>query len=66
MVEGIPRRYDGALSDYGLPRAGRAAMNLFFWVLLNLGVPVAGPVFTLALIVPVHGWRVAKTLIAAW
>jgi hypothetical protein len=40
-------------------------MNLFFWTLLNLGVPVAGPIFTLALVVPVRGWRVAKTLIAA-
>jgi hypothetical protein len=40
-------------------------MNLFFWMLLNLGVPIAGPIFTLALVAPTHGWRVAKTLIAA-
>jgi hypothetical protein len=40
-------------------------MNLFFWTLLNLGVPIAGPIFTLALVAPTHGWRVAKTLIAA-
>jgi hypothetical protein len=40
-------------------------MNLFFWTLLNLGVPIAGPIFTLALVVPTHGWHVAKTLIAA-
>ncbi|CAE6710323.1 hypothetical protein R69927_03648 [Paraburkholderia domus] len=40
-------------------------MNLFFWALLNLGVPIVGPIFTLALVAPTHGWRVAKTLIAA-
>jgi hypothetical protein len=40
-------------------------MNLFFWTLLNLGVPIVGPIFTLALVAPTHGWRVAKTLIAA-
>ncbi|NPT58083.1 hypothetical protein [Paraburkholderia elongata] len=40
-------------------------MNLFFWMLLNLGVPIVGPIFTLALVAPTHGWRVAKTLIAA-
>ncbi|CAB3713293.1 hypothetical protein LMG24238_04327 [Paraburkholderia sediminicola] len=40
-------------------------MNLFFWILLNLGVPIVGPIFTLALVAPTHGWRVAKTLIAA-
>jgi hypothetical protein len=40
-------------------------MNLFFWMLLNLGVPIAGPIFTLALVAPAHGWRVAKALIAA-
>ncbi|WNC88242.1 hypothetical protein RI103_10885 [Paraburkholderia sp. FT54] len=39
-------------------------MNLFFWMLLNLGVPIIGPIFTLALVVPAHGWHVAKTLIA--
>ncbi|MFM0163121.1 hypothetical protein SAMN05444172_2691 [Burkholderia sp. GAS332] len=40
-------------------------MNLFFWMLLNLGVPIVGPIFTLALVAPTHGWRVAKALIAA-
>ena len=40
-------------------------MNLFFWTLLNLVVPVVGPVFTLALVAPTHGRRVAQTLIAA-
>ncbi|MFL9915612.1 hypothetical protein PQR75_09485 [Paraburkholderia fungorum] len=40
-------------------------MNLFFWMLLNLGVPIVGPIFTLALAAPTHGWRVAKALIAA-
>jgi hypothetical protein len=40
-------------------------MNLFFWMLLNLGVPIFGPIFTLALVAPAHGWRVARTLIAA-
>ncbi|MFL9864745.1 hypothetical protein PQR67_11255 [Paraburkholderia fungorum] len=40
-------------------------MNLFFWMLLNLGVPIVGPIFTLTLVAPTHGWRVAKTLIAA-
>ncbi|MGF6899602.1 hypothetical protein P3T22_000844 [Paraburkholderia sp. GAS348] len=33
-------------------------------MLLNLGVPIVGPIFTLALVAPTHGWRVAKTLIA--
>jgi hypothetical protein len=40
-------------------------MNLFFWMLLNLGVPIVGPIFTLALVAPAHGWRMAKALIAA-
>ncbi|WP_176377852.1 hypothetical protein [Paraburkholderia youngii] len=40
-------------------------MNLFFWVLLNLAVPIAGPIFTLALVAPAYGWRVARTMIAA-
>ncbi|KXU87651.1 hypothetical protein CI15_16100 [Paraburkholderia monticola] len=40
-------------------------MNLFFWMLLNLAVPIAGPVFTLALVAPAFGWRVARTMIAA-
>jgi len=40
-------------------------MNLFFWMLLNLGVPIFGPMLTLALIAPTHGWHVAKRLIAA-
>ncbi|HEX7907836.1 MAG TPA: hypothetical protein VF534_07070 [Paraburkholderia sp.] len=39
-------------------------MNLYFWMVLNLGVPIVGPIFTLALVAPAHGWRVAKTLIA--
>src|ERR1700761_1241286 len=39
-------------------------MNFFFWMLLNLGVPIIDPIFTLALVAPAHGWRVAKTLIA--
>ena len=39
-------------------------MNLYFWMLLNLGVPIIGPIFTLVLVAPAHGWRVAKTLIA--
>jgi hypothetical protein len=34
-------------------------------MLLNLGVPIVGPIFTLALVAPAHGWHVAKTLIAA-
>jgi hypothetical protein len=38
-------------------------MNLFFWLLLNLGVPIIGPMFTLALVAPAYGWRVAKGLI---
>jgi hypothetical protein len=40
-------------------------MKFFFWMLLNPGVPIVGPIFTLALVVPAHGWRVAKALIAA-
>ncbi|HEX3379054.1 MAG TPA: hypothetical protein VHU21_04520 [Paraburkholderia sp.] len=40
-------------------------MNLFFWILLNLAVPIAGPIFTLALVAPAYGWRVARTMIAA-
>ena len=40
-------------------------MNLFFWTLLNLGVPIIGPIFTLALVAPARGWRAAGTLIAA-
>ncbi|OAJ54086.1 hypothetical protein A6V36_27920 [Paraburkholderia ginsengiterrae] len=39
-------------------------MNLCFWMVLNLGVPIIGPIFTLVLVAPAHGWRVAKTLIA--
>jgi hypothetical protein len=38
-------------------------MNLCFWMLLNLGVPIIGPIFTLALVAPAHGWRVARVLI---
>ena len=33
-------------------------------MLLNLGVPIVGPIFTLALVAPAHGWHLAKTLIA--
>ncbi|WP_205999971.1 hypothetical protein [Paraburkholderia sp. Ac-20342] len=40
-------------------------MNLFFWMLLNLAVPIAGPLFTLALVAPAYGWRVSWRLIAA-
>ncbi|MCC8391354.1 hypothetical protein LJ656_02035 [Paraburkholderia sp. MMS20-SJTR3] len=40
-------------------------MNLYFWLLLNLAVPVVGPVFTLALVAPAYGGRVAGRLIAA-
>lgn len=40
-------------------------MNLFFWTLLNLGVPIIGPIFTLALVAPARDWRAAKVLIAA-
>lgn len=40
-------------------------MSLFFWMLLNLGVPIIGPVFTLALVAPARGWVAAKALIAA-
>lgn len=39
-------------------------MNLYFWMLLNPGVPIIGPIFTLALVAPAHGWRVSKALIA--
>ncbi|WOD19947.1 hypothetical protein [Paraburkholderia kirstenboschensis] len=39
-------------------------MNLSLWMLLNLGVPIVGPIFTLALVAPAHGWAVAKELIA--
>ncbi|HZZ10936.1 MAG TPA: hypothetical protein VFE79_09585 [Paraburkholderia sp.] len=38
-------------------------MNPFFWMVLNVGVSIIGPIFTLALIVPTHGWRVARVLI---
>ncbi|CAB3776760.1 hypothetical protein LMG27177_00206 [Paraburkholderia fynbosensis] len=40
-------------------------MNVFFWMLLDPGVPIVGPVFTLALVAPAHGWHVAKALIGA-
>ena len=39
-------------------------MTLFFWMLLNLGVLIVGPIFTLALVAPTHGWRAARALIA--
>ncbi len=29
-------------------------MNLFFRMSLNPGVPIAGPIFTLALVAPTH------------
>jgi len=40
-------------------------MNLFFWVLLNLGVPVAGPILTMVFVAPAYGWRVTRELIVA-
>ncbi|CAH2806063.1 MAG: hypothetical protein CPDRYMAC_6174 [uncultured Paraburkholderia sp.] len=40
-------------------------MNFFFWTLLNLAVPIAGPIFTLAFVAPAHGWHFAKVLIGA-
>ncbi|MDE1181082.1 hypothetical protein [Paraburkholderia sp.] len=38
-------------------------MNFFFWILLNLGVPLLGPIFTLALVAPTHGLTFARNLI---
>lgn len=38
-------------------------MNLSFWLLLNVGVPIAGPICTLALVAPAYGSRVAAALI---
>lgn len=40
-------------------------MDLFLWLLLNLGVPVAGPVCTLVLVAPAYGRRAASALIGA-
>ncbi|MGF6771362.1 hypothetical protein P3T18_003841 [Paraburkholderia sp. GAS199] len=40
-------------------------MNLFFWALLNLFVPIFGPIFTLALMAPTHGRAIAWRLIRA-
>ncbi|WP_233801208.1 hypothetical protein [Paraburkholderia sp. HP33-1] len=40
-------------------------MNLFFWMLLNLAVPIAGPIFTLAMVAPAYGRRVARAMIAS-
>ncbi|WP_179401079.1 hypothetical protein [Burkholderia guangdongensis] len=38
-------------------------MNAFYWLLLNIGVPVLGPIFMLALVSPSYGWPVAKRMI---
>jgi hypothetical protein len=38
-------------------------MNLFFWLLLNLGVPIAGPIFMLTLFSVTHGKALARRLI---
>lgn len=38
-------------------------MDLFFWLLLNLGVPIAGPLFMLALFAVTHGKAVARQLV---
>jgi hypothetical protein len=45
---------------------GRAqvSIDLFFWVWLNVGVPLVGPAVTLALVAPIHGAAVMKQLIA--
>jgi len=40
-------------------------MNLFFWLLLNLCVPIAGPFFMLALLAVTHGRSVARQLTVA-
>jgi hypothetical protein len=40
-------------------------MNLFFWLLRNLAVPIVGPVFMLALVAPAYGWRVARAMIGS-
>jgi hypothetical protein len=37
-------------------------MNLFFWLLLNLGVPIVGPFFILALFAVTRGRSVAQHL----
>jgi hypothetical protein len=61
----MPRCYDERiLLTIGVHRRA-LLMNLFFWLLLNVIVPVVGPIFTLALVAPTHGWRVARLLIAA-
>ncbi|MGF7135009.1 hypothetical protein P3T40_006515 [Paraburkholderia sp. EB58] len=41
----------------------RTSMDLFFWLLLNLCVPLAGPVSLLALFSLTHGYGVARELI---
>jgi len=38
-------------------------MNAFFWWLLNIGVPIAGPIFMLGLFSVTHGKPVARQLI---
>jgi hypothetical protein len=38
-------------------------MDLFFWLLLNLYVPITGPVSMLALVSFTHGYGVARQLI---
>lgn len=43
--------------------AGSTSMNFFFWLLLNLVVPIVVPVFTLALTVVTHGYGVARQLV---
>ncbi|MGF6856122.1 hypothetical protein [Paraburkholderia sp. CI3] len=40
------------LPDNVAALGGGAWMNLFFWLLLNLAVPIAKPIFTLALVAP--------------
>jgi hypothetical protein len=40
-------------------------MDLFFWLLLNLGVPIVGPIFILALFSVTHGKALARQLIFA-
>ncbi len=42
----------------------QVSLALFFWIWLNVGVPLIGPVVTLALAVPAHGVTVMKPLIA--
>jgi hypothetical protein len=54
----------GSIDRYRLaPHCLVTLMNLVFWLLLNVAVPVGGPLFTLALIAPTHGSAVAKKLV---